>query len=55
MNILDYVGPGCPKCGCTGLHACTGHPMREWTDEEKAHLENVLRDIFKEEETKTNE
>lgn len=29
------VGPGCTKCGSTGLHACTGQPP-PWTDEEAA-------------------
>lgn len=49
MSILDWQGPGCPKCGCTGLHACIGHFPAPWTPEDEARLENALREVFKQE------
>lgn len=40
---------GCPKCGCDGLHACTGRPAQPWTEEDKAKLRSALEQVFKEE------
>lgn len=36
------VAEGCPECGCIGLHACPGSPMKEWTPEEVTKLNSVL-------------
>jgi hypothetical protein len=36
---------GCPLCGCTGVHACTGRPI-VWTEEDKARLHDALADMF---------
>lgn len=36
------VAEGCPECGCVGLHACPGSPMKEWTPEEVTNLNSVL-------------
>lgn len=33
---------GCTKCGLTGIHACTGAPIPEWTDEKVSELHAVL-------------
>lgn len=37
---------GCPKCGCDGIHACTGHPPKPWTEEDKARLQKALEEVF---------
>lgn len=34
---------GCQRCGCTGLHACTGKLILQWTEEEKAQLSDALQ------------
>lgn len=47
MSVLDLMSGTCSVCGCSGLHACPGYPMKPWTIEEQAYLENALRDIFK--------
>lgn len=49
--IFGGVGPGCPNCGSTSLHACTGQPAHEWTDEERDALRKALEEMFAEEET----
>lgn len=36
------IAEGCPECGCIGLHACPGSPMKEWTPEEVTNLNSVL-------------
>jgi hypothetical protein len=35
QEVKDIFSAKCPKCGCTGLHACPGAPMQEWTQQEK--------------------
>lgn len=35
----------CSKCGCVGLHACTGSPI-VWTEEDKERLKKALASIF---------
>lgn len=39
---------GCVKCGIVGIHACTGTPILEWTEEEKRKLFSVLKKYSKE-------
>lgn len=31
----------CPRCGCEGLHACIGFPIK-WTEEDKEKLKKVF-------------
>lgn len=38
----------CSKCGCVGLHACTGTPII-WTQEDKDRLNKVMLQIFSKE------
>lgn len=35
----------CSKCGCTGLHSCTGQPII-WTEEDKERLKKALANMF---------
>lgn len=39
------VNSQCSKCGCTGLHACTGKPI-VWTQEDKDKLKQALASMF---------
>lgn len=36
----------CSKCGMTGLHACPGSPMEDWTNIEINELDRVLTKVF---------
>lgn len=36
---------GCPLCGCTGIHACTGAPI-VWTPADVNRFHSVLNEIF---------
>lgn len=36
---------GCPDCGNTGIHACTGEPAREWTAEEREGVKRAFEKI----------
>ena len=47
MIDLTMAAP-CSKCGCVGLHACTGAPV-VWTEEDEARLEDALRTVAKQE------
>lgn len=47
MIDLTCAAP-CSKCGCVGLHACSGAPIH-WTPEDEARLEDALRDVAKQE------
>lgn len=46
LDIID--AKECPKCGCSGIHACMGQRV-VWTEEDKARLDAALRQVFKEE------
>lgn len=37
----------CVKCGCEGLHACTGRPLPTPTTEDEARLTATLDALFK--------
>jgi len=37
----------CPRCGCTGLHACIGYRPPPITPEEEARLNATLDRIFR--------
>lgn len=47
LGLFDGVGSGCPNCGSTSLHACTGGPMQEWTEEERLQCYEAVRSILK--------
>lgn len=44
-NKTNFLNFKCSKCGCTGLHACTGAPI-VWTEEDKERLKKALDSIF---------
>ncbi len=46
MNIENLNKYKCSKCGCLGLHACTGHPI-VWTESDKERFKKALAEIFK--------
>jgi len=46
MSIESLNKYKCSKCGCSGLHACTGYPIT-WTENDKKRLEKALAEIFK--------
>lgn len=39
----------CHLCGCTGIHACPGHPII-WTEDDKLRLDAALKKIFNKEQ-----
>lgn len=43
----------CSKCGCTGLHACTGQPII-WTEQDKDNLKKALANMFQWDKNGTN-
>ncbi len=55
MSILDSLADyECPRCGCSGIHACIGRRLPPPTPEEEAAttkaLENIFRDVASEEQ-----
>lgn len=36
----------CPKCGCTGIHACMGAPAQPMTTKQLAELERAITSII---------
>ena len=46
MNAIDFSSP-CPKCGNTGLHACTGHMPEPMTDRERHWERQALQNAVK--------
>lgn len=44
----------CPKCGCTGIHACMGTPAKPMTAKQLTELENAILHIIKTEEERKN-
>ncbi len=40
---------GCPQCGCTSIHACTGEPII-WTEEDEKRLDEALQKMFERKE-----
>jgi len=47
MIDLTCAAP-CSRCGCVGIHACMGAPVK-WTEEDEARLEDALRTVAKQE------
>lgn len=39
----------CPLCGCIGIHACVGHPMTPWTEQDKADVAAAMQRIVERE------
>lgn len=37
----------CPRCGCTGLHACIGHKPKPMTPKEEKEFNKKLDEIFR--------
>lgn len=44
----------CPKCGISGIHACTGQPI-VWTPKKVLEFHSVLSEIFGQEPTAVGE
>ena len=44
----------CPKCGCTGVHACMGAPGTPMTASQLIELEEAINHIIKTEEERRN-
>jgi len=44
----------CPKCGCTGIHACMGAPVAPMTAHQLQKLENVIKHIAQSEKERKN-
>ena len=42
-KMLDHE---CPRCGCTGLHACIGYRPAAPTPEDEARLTAAMQKIF---------
>lgn len=36
----------CPRCGCTGIHACMGAPAQPMTTQQLAELERAITSII---------
>lgn len=48
MSILDSLADyECPRCGCSGVHACIGKRLPPPTPEEEAAMTKALEQIFK--------
>lgn len=48
MSILDSLADyECPRCGCSGVHACIGKRLPPPTPEEEAAMTKALEEIFK--------
>lgn len=45
MSLLNSAVE-CPKCGCTGIHACIGKRLQPPTEKEIASLNAALDKIF---------
>lgn len=50
---ISLLSSTCSKCGCTGLHACTGQPI-VWTEQDKDNLKKALANMFQWDKNGTN-
>lgn len=42
---ISLLNSTCSKCGCVGLHACTGEPII-WTEDDKERLKKAIANMF---------
>lgn len=46
-NTTEFKNKGCPECGSTTIHSCTGSSL-EWTEEEKQQFLDALSEYEEE-------